>query len=149
MDKSLHFIIAKISQDAKAPGWMLLFAAGWGEIKNEGKFFVDQKAFELVKAYIAAQGNEIVFDYEHQTIKDVKAPASGWIKELAWEDGVGIKARVEWTEAAAKHIASKEYRYFSPVFFIRKSDMRVCGLHSSALTNTPKTKNLTPLRNYE
>ena len=144
MDKVLFFI-AKLSSRKLSGEWMLLFKAGWGELADGMKFFVDKAAFELVQAHIAAQGNEIVFDYEHQTIKDVKAPASGWIKELVWEDGVGIKARVEWTKAAAKHLEEQEYRFFSPVFFIRQTDKRVCGLHSAALTNTPKTKHLTPI----
>jgi len=145
MHKIFH-LIAKISKDdAKALEWMLLFKAGEGEIKGEGRYLVDRKAFALVKEYVAAQGNEIVFDYEHQTLEGVKAPAAGWTKELVWEDGVGIKARVEWTDEAAEYITKREYRYFSPVFFVRKSDKRVCGLHSVALTNTPKTKHLTPI----
>ncbi|MCF6246912.1 MAG: phage protease [Desulfobacula sp.] len=139
-------LVAKINKDSfLKDGWMLLFAAGLGEIKNEGEFLVDKAAFDLMTAHIADQGNEIVFDYEHQTLEGVEAPASGWFKEFAWEDGVGIKARVDWTDKAADYLAKDEYRYFSPVFFIRKSDLRVCGLHSSALTNTPKTKHLTPI----
>ena len=143
--KILH-LIAKIDREIeKGLQWMLLFKAGTGEIKNEGHFLVDKQAFDLMQEYVGAQGNEIVFDYEHQTVKGTQAPAAGWIKELAWEDGVGIKARVEWTDKALEYIANGEYRYFSPVFFTRKIDRRVCGLHSVALTNTPKTKNLTPI----
>lgn len=136
-------LTAKVSRDVD--GWMLLFKAGWGELADGVKFLVDKTAFDLVKDHVAGMGNEVVFDYEHQTLKDVQAPAAGWIKELAWEEGVGIKALVGWTEKAAQYLAKDEYRYFSPVFFVRKSDKRVCGLHSSALTNTPKTKNLTPI----
>jgi len=136
-------LIAKVSQDGS--GWMVLFKAGWGELAGGVKYLVDKTAFDLVKSYVAGTGNEVVFDYEHQTLKNMEAPASGWIKELAWEDGVGIKARVEWNEKASGYLAKKEYRYFSPVFFVRQSDKRVCGLHSSALTNTPKTKHLTPI----
>lgn len=136
-------LIAKVSRDGS--GWMLLFKAGWGELAGGVKYLVDKTAFDLVQRHVAGMGNEVVFDYEHQTLKDVEAPAAGWIKELAWEDGVGIKARVEWNEKAAEYLAKNEYRYFSPVFFVRKSDRRIYGLHSSALTNTPKTKHLTPI----
>lgn len=136
-------LIAKVSRDAS--GWMLLFKAGWGELADGVKYLVDKTSFDLVLGHVAGMGNEVVFDYEHQTLKDIEAPAAGWIKELAWEDGVGIKARVEWNEKASQYLAKNEYRYFSPVFFVRKSDKRVCGLHSSALTNTPKTKHLTPI----
>ncbi len=144
MHKILH-LIAKLDKEGEAPEWMLLFAAGWGELADGVKFFVDRQAFDLVAAMVQARGNEVVFDYEHQTIKGDKAPAAGWIKELKWDEGKGILARVEWTDEAAGYIARGEYRYFSPVFFIRKTDRRVCGLHSSALTNTPKTNNLTPI----
>jgi len=143
-----HAVIAKINatDQTKAPEWVLLFAAGWGELsEKDGRFFVDRQAFELVRAGIEKRGNEIVWDYEHQTLTQAKAPAAGWIKELRWTDGVGIEARVEWTEEAAEYIAKKEYRYFSPVFMVNKKDKRVSGLHSVALTNSPKTNNLTPL----
>ncbi|OGV64136.1 MAG: hypothetical protein A2283_12455 [Lentisphaerae bacterium RIFOXYA12_FULL_48_11] len=142
--KILH-LISKFLDDKTAPEWMLLFAAGWGTLATGEKFLVDLEAFGLIQANIASRGNEVVFDYEHASLEKQAAPASGWIKELAWEDGAGIRARVDWTEAAAKFIAAKEYRYFSPVFYVRKSDSRVCGLDSVALTNRPKTTYLTPI----
>ncbi len=46
--------------------------------------------------------------------------AAGWIEELTWEDGKGIMARVAWTDKAAAHLAAREYKYFSPVFGIKK-----------------------------
>lgn len=143
----LFNLIAQIDNTAgKAPEWMLLFAAGWGVLATGEKFLVDQQAFELIQANIAARGNEVVFDYEHMSVLERKpSPASGWIKELVWEDGIGIRAKVEWTDQAASFIAAKEYRYFSPVFTVRASDSRVCGLDSVALTNRPRTTNLTPI----
>lgn len=145
MHKILH-LIAKFSDGTTAPEWMLLFAAGWGELATGERYWVDREAFDLILANIASRGNEVVFDYEHASVLGKQAaPASGWIKELTWEEGLGIRARVEWTEQAAAFIAKKEYRYFSPVFFVRKSDGRVCGLDSVALTNRPRTTNLTPI----
>ncbi len=145
MHKILN-LIAKISREgSKAPQWVLLFKAGLGTLADGVEFLVDETAFKLTQAFIAARGNEIHWDYEHQSVQSVEAPAAGWIKELAWEDGVGIKAKVEWTERAEQYIAKKEYRYFSPVFGIRKSDKRVCYLDSVALTNRPLTNNLTPI----
>lgn len=139
-------LIAKFSDETQAPEWMLLFAAGWGKLATGEKFLVDPEALDLIRANIASRGNEVVFDYEHASVTGKQAaPASGWIKELVWEEGVGIRARVEWTEQAAAFIAKKEYRYFSPVFFVRESDGRVCGLDSVALTNRPRTTNLTPI----
>ncbi|MBU8912330.1 MAG: phage protease [Desulfobacterales bacterium] len=145
MHKILHLISKIDKEESQAPEWMLLFKAGWGKLDTGEKFLVDEQAFDLVLKFITAQGNEVVFDYEHASLEKEAAPASGWIKELVWEKDVGIKARVEWTDTAKEYIANKEYRYFSPVFAVRKSDKRVCYLDSVALTNRPKTSNLTPI----
>lgn len=144
--KGAWIIIAEINvKDGKAPEWILLFKEGWNEIEGEGKFLVDRRAYDILVKNVAARGNDIVFDYEHQTVKDMKAPAAGWWKEMRYDDGVGIMARVDWTDEAAEYIVKNEYRYFSPVFFVRKSDKRVVGVHSVALTNVPKINHLTPL----
>jgi len=145
MFKVLH-LTAKINRDkSSAPEWMLLFKAGLGKLADGTKFLIDQKSFDLIKADVSSRGNEIHFDYEHASLEKQASPAAGWIKELAWEDGNGISARVEWTDKAKNYIANREYRYFSPVFYIKKSDSRVCGLDSVALTNRPLTTNLTPI----
>jgi phage I-like protein len=139
-------IIATITaKDGKAPEWFLLFKAGWQEIEGEGKFLVDETAFDLVVAYLKRRGNDLVIDYEHQTVDGTKAPAAGWITALRWEAGRGIMARTEWTDEAAQFVAKREYRYFSPVFMVRQSDKRLVGVHSVALTNAPKTNHLTPI----
>lgn len=148
MHKILN-LIAKINNDElagpTAPEWMLLFKAGLGKLSDGREFMVDKSAFDMVTAFIEARGNEIHFDYEHASLEKKEAPAAGWIKDLKWEEGVGIKAKVEWTQKAAAYIAAKEYRYFSPTFYIRKTDKRVCGLDSVALTNRPLTTYLKPI----
>ncbi|MPM92608.1 hypothetical protein SDC9_139743 [bioreactor metagenome] len=87
-------------------------------------------------------------DYEHQTLKDVQAPAAGWVKALKLENGV-IKAVVEWTDRAAEYLKNKEYRYISPVVNIRKADKKAVGLHSLALTNTPAIERQTAIVNKD
>lgn len=139
-------IIARINTEGgKVPEWILLFKEGWTEVEGEGKYLVDLKSYEMLSAYIVKRGIDIVFDYEHQTIQGSKAPAAGWIKEYRYTDGLGIEARVEWSDEAAGYILKKEYRYFSQVFGVRKADQRLVALHSVALTNTPKTNHLTPI----
>lgn len=140
-------MVSKMAEagNGKVPEWVLLFADGVGELQTGEKYLVDQVSFDLITERIASQGNEVVWDYEHQTVHGGKAPAAGWIKALRYDEGVGIMAKVEWTEEAAGYLARKEYKYFSPVFGVRASDNRVIGLHSVALTNTPKTKNMQPI----
>lgn len=131
--------------DGQLPEWFVFFEEGWIEIEGEGKALVDRQAHEVVAAYFTRRGNDIVIDYEHQTVEGGKAPAAGWIKEFRYTEGVGIEARAEWTEEAKGYIEKGEYRYFSPVFLVRKSDKRVIAVHSVALTNAPKINHLNPL----
>lgn len=140
-----RFLVSEIDAEKGAPEWMLLFAAGWNELEGEGRYFVDEESYVSVCTQIARRGNDIVIDYEHQTLEGVQAPAAGWVKELRWEAETGILARVEWTEKGGAYVASREYRYFSPVFYVRESDKRLVALASVALTNTPKHNNLTPI----
>jgi len=145
MHDTTYFIAALDPGKEGPPEWMLLFKAGKGSLADGLDYLVDEEAYNLIQAGIAGSGNEVVFDYEHQSVRIMEAPAAGWIKELKWDPTQGILARVDWNDRARKYIASKEYRYYSPVFHVRQSDGRVCGIHSVALTNTPKTKNLKPI----
>lgn len=139
-------MIAKLSgTGGDVPEWVLLFGEGPGSLESGEHFNVDRQGFDLMVGKLATRGIDIVFDYEHQTLSGDKAPAAGWITALRYDEGVGIMAKVSWTEDASRHIKAREYRYFSPVFDVRNSDGRVVGLHSVALTNSPKTNNLQPL----
>lgn len=117
-------------------------------ISSKGEFEVDEESFAAMKAQIAKHGVDLVVDYEHQTLKDVQAPAAGWVKALKLEDGQ-IKAVVEWTDKAAEYLKNKEYRYLSPVVLTRKSDKKAMGLHSMALTNTPAIEHMIPIVNSD
>lgn len=117
-------------------------------VSSKGEFDVDAEGYESMKAQIAQRGVDLVIDYEHQTLKDVQAPAAGWVKELKLEDGV-IKAVVDWTAKGAEYLKNKEYRYISPVVNVRKQDKRAVGLHSLALTNTPAIVGQTAIVNKD
>ncbi len=107
-------------------------------------FDVDREALEAILTAWEAGGNDLVIDYEHQTLEKGPAPAAGWIKTLeAREDG--LWARVEWTEKAQAFIANREYRYFSPVLMMDDERQRPVALLHAALTNFPAINHLTPL----
>ncbi len=108
-----------------------------GTIKSQkGTFQADEESFRLIKERFENRKLDLVIDYEHQTLKDVQAPASGWIKELRLGEDA-IIAKVDWTDRAKEYLKNKEYRYLSPVIISRNSDKKVIGVHSAALTNTP------------
>lgn len=74
-------------------------------------------------------------DYEHQTLLNVQAPASGWITELR-KGADAIIGKVQWTQKAKEYLKNREYRYLSPTIMVRK-DRRVSAVSSVALTNSP------------
>ena len=83
---------------------------------------------------------DIPTDYDHQlehaTRNGRPAPASGWVRDLAARDD-GLWALVEWTPKAAAHIADREYRYVSPVFYHSRQGGDISLLESISLTNLP------------
>ncbi len=136
-------IIAAEAVEKTDSGWVRLFRNGWNDIEGIGKVLVDSQSWASILAHFNRRGNEIVFDYEHQTLSGKQAPAAGWGGELKF-DISGLWAAVKWTEKAAKYIKDKEYRYHSPVFGVGP-DKRVKSIHSVALTNSPRTNNLKPI----
>lgn len=120
------------------PEWVHLMPAG--EIAARDGRSWTLKNPQAVIAASASRGIDAVIDYEHQTdlAKDngQKAPAAGWIKEFqARLDG--IWGRVEWTAAAAQHLANKEYRYLSPTFAFDPKTREVIAILRAGLTNSP------------
>ncbi len=135
-----------------APGRVLV--APWGEVEStNGSFVVDDEAARLVLDAFSAHGTDLPIDFEHQTLggpyasPSGQAPAAGWIKALTVEPGVGLFADIEWTEEAAQLLAGKQYRYLSPVAIIRKTDRRLVGIHSAALTNKPAIRGMEAIVN--
>ncbi|EAJ9087805.1 hypothetical protein CHI92_02430 [Campylobacter coli] len=108
---------------------------------NNGRFKVDDEDLKSMIENFNQKKIDLVIDYEHQSLKNEKAPAAGWIKELYLENEA-LMAKAEFNEEAKKYIANKQYRYLSPVFEFNSKDNKSgelvrAKLHSVALTNTP------------
>ena len=147
-EKMVSFFILAADEDGAAPKMIQILPAGWVETAK-GKFLVDDVAMESIVAAFDVKKNDTVIDYEHQTLKDVIAPAAAWIKRLVNRGKEGLWGEVEWTPRALEFVRNKEYRYLSPVIFARKSDCRAIRLHSCGLTNTPAIDGMNPIANKE
>jgi len=128
--------------------------APWGGVEStNGSFIVDEESAALTIEALSEHATDTPIDYEHQTLGGSyasptgQAPAAGWIKQVVAEPGVGLIALIEWTEQAQRMLAAKEYRYLSPVALIRKSDRKLIGIHSAALTNKPAIRGMRPIVN--
>lgn len=115
------------------------FRAVDGRPNDVPAWFLTEENGNDVVALANASRNQLVVDYEHQTLYKEKngqpAPAAGWMRWLDFTPK-GLFADVEWTDKAAAAIAAKEYRYVSAVFsydtkgYVRK-------IYHAALTNYP------------
>lgn len=153
--------------DASVPTRILI--APHGEVHSaSGSFVVDDESIDATIAAFEAHGTDLPIDYEHQTLGGSyssptgQAPAAGWIKALKrispgsvsdGNDGVtlepGLWAEVSWTDEAREKLARREYRYVSPVALVRRSDRRLVGIHSVALTNKPAIMGMRPVVNRD
>lgn len=111
---------------------------------TKGDFLVDDESFRLIRCKFMERQLQVPIDYEHQTLKDMQAPAAGWVKDIVLKND-GIYGAVDWTERAAEYLKNREYRYISPVVTLRNADKKAVGLHSAALTNTPAIDAMTPI----
>jgi len=141
--KSVIDIILK--EIAGVPSEFQVLPEGEIEICGKDPARLDEVSARDVIASFEARGNDMVIDYEHQTLSDVQAPAAGWISKLVWRGKDGLWAIVEWTKRAREYLENREYRYFSPVMQIRQSDRSVLRLINVALTNDPAINHLKPI----
>jgi len=118
------------------------FRATDGRPHDAPSWYLDAALAARVIEQIEARANDIVIDYEHQTLNAATngqaAPAAGWAKKFEWREGQGLYATdANWTDKAKAHIAAREYRYISPVFEYDKKTGAVRRLLMLAITNYP------------
>ncbi|WP_368177784.1 phage protease [Aeromonas sp. R1-2] len=130
-------------------GWYQLLPVGPFKARDGRPFDVASGHWQLdgqiAAALIArakALGQDILIDYDHQTLKTDQngqpAPAAGWYNadEIVWREGQGLFIKPRWTERAAALVAAKEYRFLSAVFPY-DAQGRPLELRMTAITNDP------------
>lgn len=145
MNKSLIAcsLLFALSQDVEQNKLHDLRLAVVGEWKGHpaGPFKLELKDLEQIKVNFENGNIDIVVDFEHSSLWNEQAPATGWIKELYIKDDE-LWAKVSWLKEALELIQSEKYKYVSPVFNQHTVE-QVSGedigwsLHSVALTNRP------------
>ncbi|MBM0417008.1 phage protease [Aeromonas veronii] len=130
-------------------GWYQLLPVGPFKARDGRPFDVASGHWQLdgqiAAALIArakALGQDILIDYDHQTLKTDQngqpAPAAGWYNadEIEWREGQGLFIKPRWTERAAALVAAKEYRFLSAVFPY-DAQGHPLELRMTAITNDP------------
>lgn len=139
------FVLAILKEMSGTPAEFQVLPAGKIEVHGDEPAYLDEESAVKIIAAYKSRGNDMVIDYEHQSLADVQSPAAGWIKDLVWKGAEGLWAVVEWTAKAAEYLKNREYRYFSPVMLVGAVDRKVALLVNVALTNNPAMNNLRPI----
>jgi len=132
----------------KPPEWVQLMPAGAFKPADGRPGWTLPDAQAVIGASLAAAaGGMLPMDYDHAldlaAPQGGRAPAAGWMTALeARADG--IWAKVEWTDAGARAVASREYRFLSPAFLHAK-DGTVTRILGAALVNRPALPQLPAL----
>lgn len=96
---------------------------------------------ESLEAIVRETHVPMLIDLEHRSEAD-DTSAAGWIEEFAIRDD-GLWGRASWTPKGREHVATKTYRFLSPVVLGRRGADKVLSvvkLGSVALTNRPALK---------
>ncbi len=106
-----------------------------------GPFELTLQDLEQIKTNFENGEVDIVIDFEHASLWNEKAPATGWVKELFIKEEE-LWAKVKWIGDSIELIKSEQYKYVSPVFNKSTIDQKSgddlgWSLHSVALTNRP------------
>ena len=144
--ESVAVLSLDLSVDAN--GWQQLLPAGQFRAVDGRPFdvpnnhwFIDADVAASLIALANERVNDLVIDYEHQTLKADEngqpAPAAGWFKTMEWREGSGLWIKPQWTARAAEFIKNGEYKYLSAVFPYDPATGKPLRLHSAALVNRP------------
>ena len=144
MNQSKHMLIAgkKQTLSSESPPWIELLPQTVKIKGEEDEHTLDKQSCTAIINDFDSYSNDMVIDYEHQTLSGNQAPAAGWITKLERKENKAIWGKVSWTEAAKAYIAKREYRYISPVYYAEKATRKIVGLYNVALTNQPRMKNV-------
>lgn len=137
-----------------APEMVHLMPLGeWKGVDGRGPYVNDRANAAQVVAATKAAKRPLAIDYDHALNAEAlgtSAPAAGWIDPATLEvRDDGIWGKVEWTESGARKIATREYRFISPVFRHHKQTGRVILLVRAGLTNAPNFEQLAALASQE
>lgn len=139
MPKTAALLIALASaQGGTPPAWIQLLPEGVAKPAD------DREAWQVTPAtVVTASRLPFPIDVDHGTDllpKGTANPAYGWVEELATRGPAGepgVWGRVEWTELGVKAVASRAYRYISPVFLHDKATRVVGAVIRASLVNDP------------
>lgn len=130
LDKPQHI-------EAGSELWIHLAPIGqWPQWDDDGNKIIQDVSEETIENMMRAFDSPILVDTDHSSEEGGSTRAMAWITQLAQEEGVGLRGKMEFTEDGAKLVSNGEYRFVSPVWVVDDKG-RPLELRSVALTNRP------------
>lgn len=121
-----------------APEWVELIPTGPYVVGRDGRRWLFDQPEQVVRNSML--GADLPLDWEHATEKKApqgdEAPAAAWITALEVRGGA-LWGRLSWNDRGRASVASREYRYLSPVFTYDRDTLRIFRLTSVGLVNSP------------
>lgn len=121
--------------------WILIVPVGENPTHPDGPHTVEQRHIEQMATNFDRMETDLLIDKDHNSLYGGSTKAFGWSRDVeAREDGLYMR-RPDWTESGEELVASREYRYLSPVYHLsfEDTDGREVGavVDSVAITNRP------------
>lgn len=91
---------------------------------------------EALKKIADNQTEEILVDADHESEKNGKTEAKGWLSSLKFVDGKGLFGKIRWTNIGKSLIENRVFRWLSPSWLLNDK-MEPEYMTSCALTNKP------------
>ena len=125
--------------DIATPQWRELIPAPNAQGRVQG---IDGRWWRMTNPQAVADGFQLALpvDINHASElaapKGGEAPARGWVEKLEVRQGA-VWGLIAWNAQGQQAIASKDYRYLSPVFKFDPATREIKRLSSVALVNEP------------
>lgn len=99
---------------------------------------------------IAETHDDVLVDIDHESEREGKTAAAGWLSRLHLVPGVGLFGKIRWTDIGKRLIDNRVFRFLSPSFLIDEKTREPLAMTSVALTNKPAQKGqIKPIVNSE
>jgi phage I-like protein len=134
-----------LADDGKPPTEFCMLAAGETRTTKGSILCDDAHAALCLSVDTMPADGQLPIDYDHGMVSVLggEKRAAGWFK-LSNRNGALWATDVKFTPAAARALADREYRYFSPALY-RDEDGYVTRIVNCALTCLPATLKQKPL----
>lgn len=135
------------SQNGNAPEWIHVVPSGTFKGRDgRGPFHLNNMQ-KVIAASLLGKGTTIPIDYNHNLYTNGSdARAAGWIDRME-SRADGIWAHANWTPAASKMIAEKEWRFLSPALATDEAG-NITRIDGVGLVNRPNLE-LTALNSQQ